>query len=136
MHSFMRFCFFFWLYCKHYVIIPYVILRVVTALYLKVTGYDKWWLGAVPVCHHCVKRDLAGVGFGWLVPTALLAVLFFVGYSPIVLIAWFILNVICDYKFAEMYVYDYDAKLYSFIPGSKYVIMVMEVIKYVRDESG
>lgn len=113
-------------YIPHY-IVGYVILNnIYRALYLRATGYDKWWLGLLPFGEIVYRRDVAGtprvIGILQLVFT-LLAI---PGSAILWIPVWF-LNSISNYMFGSVYLYQSNAVHYGFIPLYKYILMWKEI---------
>lgn len=102
--------------------------KVLQALYLKHTGYDKWYFYLIPLGHLFIKRDLAMVRIGWIVAYFLLLILSWSSF-----LIWFIIPFIAvtyylNYKFAQSYVDNMSASIYTFVPFAKYFLYIKTML--------
>lgn len=121
-------CYALWIYYKVWVIATVIICKIIQATYLKVTGYDKWGLGWVPLTHLYYKRELAAVPIYLLIPYGIFIVLSTIYPDYVTLVPLIIFACVCNYKFAVMYVDQYSAPVYAFVPFAKYIIMVKDIL--------
>lgn len=127
MFDFVYFIALVWVYYRPTIITIYVICTIAMSVYLKVTGYDKWYLGFVPAGSVFYKYELAGVNPLLTVSEMISNVLFFLTFDPISCAAMLILRILSNYKFASIYVDLPNPAYYSCLPFAKYVIIVKEI---------
>jgi len=124
-----------WVYFQGYIITAYILSKLLTGVYLFITGYEKWYLGFLPFTHAYYKHDLASVSYLWTIPQIICTLLFITTYQLLFFIPMLVLHIITDYKFAIIYADQYNAGLYSVVPLGKFFIMIKEVLYYARIES-
>ena len=134
MFSFTRLVAYSWVYLGSYIIIAIIVTKVISALYLR-TDYDKWWSALLPFGHYYYKRQLAGIELYFIIPSILAHLTFITSYSIVPFLIWLVFSCICDYKFAILYLDNYNAFVYALVPFAKYVIMLKEVITRERNDS-
>ena len=135
MSSFIRLLMYFWVYCKGYIIVAFILCKVVSALYLKVTGYDKWWLGFIPFGHVYYKIELAGISPVLLLSYTAVFLLAIADFNIYMLFVAVLLDIVSNQKFANIYIDDVNPWVYACVPFMKYIIMLKEVIINARIKS-
>lgn len=116
-----------WIYAKWYFIIPYMVLRVLTGLYLKNLGFNNWYLGMIPVVHLYTKYDPGNIKQTiLLIIQGLLGLFATAGCSILSLILLVPINIITDKCFCENVAFIEDTKYYK-IPYYKFYYMVKEI---------
>lgn len=135
MSSFIRLLLYFWVYCKGYFIVAFILCKLISAVYLWATDYNKWWLGILPFGHVYYKIELAGISPVLMSFYVVLCPLSLVDYNVYLFAIAMILDIISNYKFADMYIDNGNPWLYSCLPFAKYVIMIKEVISNERIKS-
>ena len=135
MHTFIRFCAYMWVYYKVFIIVAIIVAKSISAAHLFMTGYDKWWTAAVPFGHFYYKRDLAGIEMYFLIPCVIFELLWLTSFNLILFLIWLVFSIICNTKYAYVYVSSVNPFIYSCVPFAKYVIMLKESVEYARNES-
>ena len=133
--DFVKFIAYTWVYLKGYIIVAFLLTKVLTAIYLKFTGYSNWYLGAIPFGHVYFKHELAGVSYVVLAFQVFAELAFCTTYQLVPFIVTVVLCVYTNFRFATIYADQYNAMLYAVVPFGKYYIMVREVISNAGNES-
>lgn len=118
---------FIWVDYKALIITWFVISKILTAVFLKLTGYNRWWLGLVPYGWAMYKRDIAGIPIPLIVAYVLAETFFIMSYQPVSLVLTIALKIYTDYQFCSVYFTDANSYVYGAVPLAKYYFMYKEV---------
>ncbi len=126
-----------WLVDKYFVllVVLYILCKGITALYLKLLCYSKWWLSLIPLGHWYCKYELGAVTPWLLVPTGIMTLLASYTYDIVFMLVCLVLSLISELLYSKTFIGCCNSYLWTFVPFAKYIIMVKEVITYARDGS-
>lgn len=125
---------YFWVYYKAWIVVAYIISRLIFIAYLYFNCYDKPWVASIPFGHCFAKRELSGVNIVLIVVYVASVILFILMFSWVWFLVMWAMSMVINYHFSKIYVDEHNPAIFAFIPFAKVIIMIRDIVRYAKHE--